>query len=469
MKLISALVFLLLVVGSLVAVDYSAGQMVEVRWGDKWYQAIVIAKDGNSYRVQYMGAAADRGQEWVIASKVRPVAAADDDDDAEEEMDETDEAEEVEMETKKAAPAEAAKPEPVAPQAPAAVAGRWKVGDRVEGLSYGSWYPASVIEAGEGKWKVHYDGFGSGSDEWLPAEKIRPLRKGSWKVGDRVEALSYGKWYLATITEAEEARWKVHYDGYGSGSDEWVLLDRVRAPGAKTEGGSDKAGKAVETYAFPARPAGAQAGIEGAFLRVKTSYFGSSLSISSQGWFFTKDGRFSKAPTGGFDLRSFAKAPAGKSDGTYWITGGKITFAWADGTPPSVHDFEDKGNELRWDGLGSTRVEGFRKGWRFDGEYEGGASVGGGALMSSTTITFARDGTFRRGSVSSVRLTGERTTVSGGAQSEAGGTYEFDGFTLTLRSAAGEEQKFTVFAFGDVDAAGKPAHIYRDGTMMRRR
>ena len=461
MKPIRALFFLVLVMGSLVAADYSAGQMVEVRWDDKWYPAIVIAKDGNSYRVQYMGAAADRGQEWVIASKVRP--AADDDDDGEE----MDEADEDEAETEEAPPAEAAKAEPTEPvAAPAVATGRWKVGDRVEGLSYGAWYPAGVIEAGDGKWKVHYDGYGSSSDEWLPAEKIRPLRKGSWKTGDRVEALSYGKWYKATITAAEEARWKVKYDDYTT--EEWVLLDRVRAIGAKTDGGSDQAGRPVATYAFPARPAGAQAGIEGAFLRVQTSYFGSSLSITSQGWFFTKDGRFSKAPAGGFDLRAFAKAPAGKNDGTYWIAGGKITFAWADGTPPSVYDFENNGNELRWDGLGSTRVKGFPQGWRLDGEYEGGASVGGGALMSSTTIAFSRDGTFRRGSVSSVRMTSERTTVSGGAQSEAAGTYEFDGFTLTLRPAEGEEQKFTVFAFGDVDAAGRPAHIYRDGGMMRR-
>lgn len=465
MKILRVLGLWLVVIVAVKAADYRAGDAVEIRWGDKWYPAVVIAKDGNSYRVQYMGAAADRGQEWVIAAKVRPGKfATDDDDDAETEAD-GDEGEDAEKE-EEAPVAKAPAPAPAAAEEAAPAPGAWRVGDRVEGLSYGAWYPASVIEAGQGKWKVHYDGYGSGSDEWLPAEKLRPLRKGSWKTGDRVEVLSYGKWYKATITAAEEARWKVKYDDYST--EEWVLLDRVRAIGAKTDGGSDKAGKSVVTHQFPKRPAGAQAGIEGAFLRVETSYFGSSLSINSQGWFFTKDGRFSKAPKGGFDLRAFAQAPAGKNDGTYWIADGKITFAWADGRPPEVRDFENKGNELRWAGLGSTRVQGFKKGWRFDGEYEGGASVGGGALMSSTTIAFSRDGTFRRGSVSSVRMTGERTTVSGGAQSEAAGTYEFDGFTLTLKTKEGEEQKFTVFAFGDVDAAGRPQHIYRDGGMMRR-
>lgn len=466
MKLIRALVFLLLVVGSIAAVDYSAGEMVEVRWGDKWYPAVVIAKDGNSYRVQYMGAAADRGQEWVIPGKVRSATVAKNDDDAEAKADgdEGKEAEEDdEMPVAKA-------PAPAAEVKAAPTPGAWRVGDRVEGLSYGAWYPASVIEAGDRKWKVHYDGFGSGSDEWLSKEKIRPMRKGSWKTGDRVEALSYGKWYPATIIESEEARWKVHYDGYGSGSDEWVLLDRVHAIGAKTEGGSDKAGKAVETYTLPARPAGAKAGLEGAFLRVETFYSGSSLSLDNQGWFFTKDGRFSKAPRGGIDLKEFATTTEPrKTDGSYWIADGKITFAWADGSKASVYDFEDKGDELRWSGLGSVRVEGFRKGWRFDGEYSGGASIGGGALASSNTIVFRADGTYSRESVASFKTASDRSVVSGGSTGTAAGTYEFDGFTLTLTHTGGETQKFTVFAFSDKDAAGRPEYIYRDGQMMKRR
>ena len=35
-------------------------------------------------------------------------------------------------------------------------------------------------------------------------------------------------WYAATIIEAEDARWKVKFDGYGDSSNEWVNLDRLR-------------------------------------------------------------------------------------------------------------------------------------------------------------------------------------------------------------------------------------------------
>ncbi|AOS44725.1 Agenet domain protein [Lacunisphaera limnophila] len=420
----------------LAAADFKVGDPIEALSYGIWSKGKVIEVGDGKWKVTYDGYSAS-WDEWVGPDKIRAVGEV----------------------------VAAAVPKPVGP----AVPGQWRAGDRVEGLSYGAWYPATVLEVGGGKWKVHYDGYGSSSDEWLPAEKLRPIRTASWKVGDRVEALSYGKWYGAKIIEAESARWKVTYDGYGSSSDEWLNIDRLRAPGAKTVGGSDQAGQAVESYKLPVRPAGAQAGLEGAYLRVETYYFGSSLSLNNQGWFFTKDGRFSKSPAGGFDLAAFAQtADLRQTDGTYWIADGKITFAWADGSAPTVTDFKREKDDLFWGGLGSTRVEGFTKGWRFDGEYEGGASIGGGALMSSTTLTFARDGTFRRGSVSSFKAVSDHSVVSGGATDEADGSYEFNGHTLTLVTKGGETQAFTVFAFGDRDEAGRPDYIYRDGTMMRR-
>lgn len=446
MKFFNGLIGFLFLAVALVAQNYKAGDRAEVYSYGKWYPASVIEAGEGRWKIHYDGYG-DTFDEWVGPDRIRPPGRLDAEAAAE-------------RAAKTAAAAEAAK----------ASGAAWKVGDRVEAKSYGSWYPASVIEVRENEWKVRYDGYGSSSDEWLTADKVRALRKGSWKVGDRVEALSYGKWYPSTIVEAEESRWKVKYDGYSDSSNEWVLLDRVRAIGATTAGGSDKAGKPVEKYAFPARPAGARAGLEGAFLRVETAYFGSSLSLNNQGWFFTKNGRFSRKPAGGFDAAALATtAEARKTDGSYWIEGNKLTLAWADGSKPTVYnDFEDKGDELRWSGLGSTRVKPFRKGWRFDGEYEGGASVGGGALMSSTSITYRSDGTFRRGSVASVSSTSNGTRVSGGSQSEASGTYEFDGHTLTM-TENGQTAKYTVFAFGDADAAGRPEYIYRDGTMMRRR
>lgn len=437
MKFLRGLALFVGLVAMLSAAEFKVGDAIEALSYGTWSKGKVIEVGEGKWKVTYDGYSAS-WDEWVGPDKIRAVGAV----------------------------VAASVPKATGP----AVRGQWRAGDRVEGLSYGSWYPATVLEAGEGKWKVHYDGYGSGSDEWLEAEKIRPLRTAAWKVGDRVEALSYGKWYGARIIEAEPARWKVTYDGYSSSSDEWVNVDRIRAPGAKTEGGSDKTGKAVETYAFPARPAGAKAGIEGAFLRVETFYSGSSLSLSNQGWFFTKDGRFSKAPRGGFDLKEFATTTEPrKTDGSYWIADGKITFAWASGSKPTVYDFKVEGDDLKWSGLGSVRVEGFKKSWRFDGEYSGGASIGGGALASSNTIVFRADGTYSRESVASFKAASDRSVVSGGSTGAAAGTYAFDGFTLSLTATDGTVQAFTVFAFGHNDAAGRPEYIYRDGQMMKRR
>lgn len=353
-----------------------------------------------------------------------------------------------------------------------AVFAAWKKDDRVEAMSYGSWYPAKIIEVEDARWKVTYDGYTSSSDEWLPAEKIRELPKAPWKTGDRIEAYSAGKWYPGKIVESEAARWKVTYDGYGSNWDEWLKFDRIRLPAAAKMGADGKPVAVVDpnakSFAWPERPAGAKSGLQGAWFRVETFYWSGRLSLNNQGWFFTKDGRFSRAPTGGFDFKTFTAAEqAKKTDGVYWITGDKITLQWADGSKASEYEFARKGDEIVLGGLGGVPVKGFKRGWRLDGEYEGGASFGGGAVANSNTLVFRKDGTFARSSIGSIRSSGEGTTVSAGSQSESAGAYEFDGYTLTLTYTDGTVKAHTVFAFSDEDGEGRPEYIYRDGTMMR--
>ena len=346
--------------------------------------------------------------------------------------------------------------------------------DKVEILWGSSWYPGEVLEAKDGKFKIHYDNHSASWDEWVGPERLRepsapsapaPAASGAWKVGDRVEALSIGSWYAGRIVAAEANRWKVTYDGYSASADEWLTADKLR-PGAPPKGPAAK--PVAQTYAFPARPAGKKAGLEGAWLRVESVYWGSNLSLSNQGWFFTKDGRFSRAPTGGFDFKDFGKGPARKTDGNYWIEGDKLHLQWADGSQTTEYGFARKGDELVLGGIGSTPVEGFKKGWRFDGEYEGGASVGGGAVANSNTLVFRKDGSFGSSSIGSIRSDSPQSTVSAGSQTQGGGTYEFDGYTLVLLHADGQLAKHTVFAFGDRDRAGRPEYIYRDGTMLRR-
>ncbi|HSH93791.1 MAG TPA: hypothetical protein VK968_06570 [Roseimicrobium sp.] len=297
----------------------------------------------------------------------------------------------------------------------------------------------------------------------------------AWKTGDKLEIKWSGQWYPGVVLEVDGPKTKIRYDGYTEAWDEWVTAERLQVVGAKdavvaatTEPAKTPAAKVDATYAWPERPADGKAGLQGAWLRVETFYWNGSMSLNNQGWFFTKDGRFSKAPKGGFDFKAFSAAEqANKTDGVYWITGDKITLKWANGSKPTEYTFARKGDEIVLGGLGGVPVKGFKRGWRLDGEYEGGASFGGGAVANSNTLVFRKDGTFARSSIGSIRSTGEGTTVSAGSQSEAAGAYEFDGYTLTLTYADGTVKAHTVFAFSDEDGEGRPEYIYRDGTMMR--
>lgn len=62
-----------------------------------------------------------------------------------------------------------------------------------------------------------------------------PLR---FKPGDPVEARWTGSWYPASVLKAEDRQYKIHYTGYDSSQDEWVMPSRVRArPHAEADAG----------------------------------------------------------------------------------------------------------------------------------------------------------------------------------------------------------------------------------------
>lgn len=97
-------------------------------------------------------------------------------------------------------------------------------GDKVQVLWQGSWYAATVKEVKDGKWFIHYEGYGAEWDEWVGQDRI----KLAWKKGDKLQVEWQGKWYPAVILEVGEGKYKVHYDGWGNEWDEWVTPKRMK-------------------------------------------------------------------------------------------------------------------------------------------------------------------------------------------------------------------------------------------------
>ena len=48
----------------------------------------------------------------------------------------------------------------------------FKVDDPVVVEWHGRWWPAKVLEVGNNKWKIHYDGYSASWDEWVGPERI---------------------------------------------------------------------------------------------------------------------------------------------------------------------------------------------------------------------------------------------------------------------------------------------------------
>jgi hypothetical protein len=318
----------------------------------------------------------------------------------------------------------------------------------------------------------------------VPAAAAPPTAAAEYSVGDAVEVVYNGFWYPARIKAINgPGQWLIGYDRYSESWDEVVGRDRIRAPGAQvptapvqtngqagTRGGQVAQGAAAPqpqagAGSWPAAPTGASTPIEGVFLTVRTWMSG---SVDMEAWFFTRNGRFSRAPQGGVTLQALAtRQTPGKGEGTYWVEGSELVLAWADGREPWRSSYKADPNSLIIGTQFASKWSGFPKGWRFDGAYEGGASISGGALSSSSSLVFRGDGTFSRQAVLNVSSEGRASSVSGGATGGAVGTYEFDEFSLAL-TENGTSARYTVFGYGERDAAGRPDQIFWQGLLLRR-
>ena len=222
------------------------------------------------------------------------------------------------------------------------------------------------------------------------------------------------------------------------------------------------------TLAWPAIPRGARTPIEGAFYVQRTyMMMNGGISLNHESYFFTANGRFTYLPKGGVSLPALVSQPlATRYEGSYWIEGQELVMAWAEGGKVWRSKYEGHEKSIVIGNAFASRQTPFPRGWRLEGSYQGGASIGGGT-SSSSSLNFRRDGTYTRGSGVAVVTQGRSSAVTAGGTAAGAGTYEFDGFTLTLREN-GVERRLTVFPFGPRDAAGRPEHIFYEGLMIKR-
>ncbi len=312
----------------------------------------------------------------------------------------------------------------------------------------------------------------------LPVAAPAQQAGGEFRVGDAVEVMSNGFWFPAHVKAVNgPGEWLIGYDRYSDSWDEVVGRDRIRARGSEATtavaeaGGQPPAQDEPSTAAqaaaggWPATPVGAEMPIEGVFLTVRTWMSG---SVDMEAWFFTRNGRFSRSPRGGISLQALAtQQTPGEAEGTYWIEDGQLVLAWADGREPWRSPYDADANALTIGTQFASKWSGFPKGWRLDGAYEGGASIGGGASSSSNTFVFRSDGSYSRQVVVNVSSEGRSSSVSTGGMGEAAGTYEFDEFSLTLKEN-GTEVTYTVFGYGERDAEGRPEQLFWERLLMSR-
>lgn len=215
---------------------------------------------------------------------------------------------------------------------------------------------------------------------------------------------------------------------------------------------------AITLNAAPAAPEG---------LYLMTRIMGGGLEMATY-WFH--DGTVVRNP--GASIRTLdvqaerAKSPA--SVGTYSLQAGQLTLTFGSSNIKSRFEADSVGRGFGWDAGAFSPVELFKPGATLDGTFSGGASVGGGALMGSSNITFKPNGTYERDSVTSFSSQGRTSAASGGSVGKEHGKYRLDGATLHMIPDGGKEKVVTSFPYDDGTTGPAPRSIYFGAVLMTR-
>lgn len=175
-----------------------------------------------------------------------------------------------------------------------------------------------------------------------------------------------------------------------------------------------------------------------------TGMYGSNLDIS---WIYLdEDGNIVRNPKHGVNPVDWAKEKQdnAKNTGTYKLQGDKLEISWSDGKTASWGIEKEKGKFSIIDGGITTIQDPMPQDYRIEGQYA--SSVVLPNVASSHTIVFGKDGSFSSGRLGTVTT----PDVTGSSSSEAKGTYDISGNTLTMKFSDGRVEK-SVIAIWDMD------------------
>lgn len=104
-----------------------------------------------------------------------------------------------------------------------------RVGERVEALAEGKYWPGRIIDGRNGEFLVRYVGYFAEDDHWHPPKELRPMAAGKRiAIGTAAEVKWKGAWYPGKILDDDGGAYLVSYDGYDAKWNEWAAPDRVR-------------------------------------------------------------------------------------------------------------------------------------------------------------------------------------------------------------------------------------------------
>jgi hypothetical protein len=103
-----------------------------------------------------------------------------------------------------------------------------RVGEHCEAESHGIWMKAKITDAKDGKLLVDWVDRPKKRDVWLMPKQLRKPEPAAMEAGQRVQVEWNGVWYKGQILQAQGGLHFVHYEGYPSEDDEWVPLRRLR-------------------------------------------------------------------------------------------------------------------------------------------------------------------------------------------------------------------------------------------------